>query len=239
MDYLEAFGECSKKLSDEVLVSGRYRKQGENIPFIIEDIISKLKLSKKDILLDIGSGTGIISNALSKKVAKIFLNDHRDILEALKKKYQLLNAIFLLGNFLELNIKERFDKILAYSVIHYLKSNEEIIKFIEKAVSLLKSGGILLIGDIPNLSKKERFLNTNFGKNFSKQFSSRIKDEELSKRDKIFGSVEPTGNHIDDELLINIIKSQRDKGNETYIMPQNSECAFSYTREDLIIVKKL
>ena len=242
MDYFEAYGELSKQISDEILCSGRYKEQEKCIPDIIKEITAKLNLCEKDVLLDIGCGTGIISSDLSKKVFKIFLNDNESILDAFKKKYQIPNAFFISGNFLEINTKNlpAFDKILSYSVIHYLKNHKEISRFIEKAISILKPGGILMIGDIPNLSKKARFLSTKYGQEFSKKFSSNLKNkEEIDEIFGVFNKAEKTENHINDSFLMEIIKKQRENGNESFILPQDPEkCAFGYTKEDLIIIKK-
>ena len=73
------------------------------------------------------------------------------------------------GNFLKIKLKRKFDKILIYSVVHYLSSEGEFQKFIHKAISLLKHKGILLIGDIPIKEYEKAFIKSNEGKNITKK----------------------------------------------------------------------
>ena len=61
---------------------------------------------------------------------------------------------------------ETFDVILAYSVLHYLLDEEEVTKFIDKTLNMLKPGGRALFGNIPNTSTKQRFINSKHGKRF-------------------------------------------------------------------------
>ena len=59
--------------------------------------------------------------------------------------------------FIKANIG-RADIVLIYSVMMYVCVQDSIFNFLDKAVSLLALGGRLLIGDIPNRSKRRRFL---------------------------------------------------------------------------------
>ena len=78
------------------------------------------------------------------------------------------NIDYLPGNFLDLKIDHVFNKIISYSVLHYLRDYDEVLKFIRKAILLLNKGGCALFDDIPNSSTKNRFLGTKFKKEFLK-----------------------------------------------------------------------
>lgn len=51
----------------------------------------------------------------------------------------------------------KFDSILVYSVMQHILLEANPFTFIDRATELLKPGGKLLLGDIPNRSKRKRF----------------------------------------------------------------------------------
>ena len=51
----------------------------------------------------------------------------------------------------------RFDVVLVYSVFHYVFMEGNPWKFLDQAMLLLAPGGSLLVGDVPNVSKRKRF----------------------------------------------------------------------------------
>ena len=48
-----------------------------------------------------------------------------------------------------------FDAILSYSVLHYVFAEGNVWAFLDRAIELLAHGGSLLIGDVPNASKRK------------------------------------------------------------------------------------
>lgn len=238
----ENFGTRAKYLKDNTSIAGRYSIQKEAEKYIIMDIIQKLNIEPKDVCLDIGCGPGNILIPLSFFVKKITGIDHNSVIEKLKARISDLNNIELIpGNFLDLNINNNFSKIIVYSVLHYLENEKEVLEFINKTVTLLVPGGKILFGDIPNESKKKRFLSSPQGKEFIKEWEqkvakSQIKDDfessilkKLSEDNKLV--------KFDDTFIFKIIKLLRDSGYHTYIYPQLPELPFGYTREDILIEK--
>jgi 2-polyprenyl-3-methyl-5-hydroxy-6-metoxy-1,4-benzoquinol methylase len=244
MKAFEVYGKLAKSIDNEVLSSGRYLNQESYIPTIIEDIINKLNLKNDDILLDIGCGTGIITSKLLNYVSKIYAIDHESIIKKFMKlhPHESSQISFISANFLDVEIDElysKFDKILAYSVLHYLKTKSEVIKFVDKTLLLLKPRGTALFGDIPNISRKNRFLNTEFGKQFSIRFSKNVSGSEESKIQKnISSKAGKTFSEFTDDFLLYLMKKYREDGYDFYILPQDGEKnAFGYTREDILIKK--
>ena len=204
----------------------------------------KLELSKADILFDIGCGTGLITSQLLKNVSAIYALDNENMVRKFKELHpeEATKIVFFTGNFLEENLQLKVDKILCYSVIHYLKDKEEIIAFIDKALTLLKPGGMVLLGDLPNISHKNRFLKTEFGAIFSRAFRANedcdANTKETAKFDYIFSESKNSFSNFDDDFLMGLIATYRTKGFPSYILPQNGERnAFGYTREDILIKK--
>jgi 2-polyprenyl-3-methyl-5-hydroxy-6-metoxy-1,4-benzoquinol methylase len=243
-DKFEAYNQAAKEIGDEVLCSGRRHSQESYIPTIVKDITLKLELDKADFLLDIGCGTGLITSQLFQNINTIYALDNENMIKKFKELHpkEANKIIFFKGNFLEVNLQLKVDKILCYSVIHYLKDKEEITAFIDKALTLLKSGGMILLGDLPNVSHKNRFLKTEFGKNFSEAFRAKetcgANTDESTKFDRIFSESKDSFSDFDDDFLIELIATYRRKGFPSYILPQNGERnAFGYTREDILIKK--
>ena len=122
-----------------------------------------MKLKKNDEFLDIGCGLGNLSDYFIKYCVKNKINltlcDIPEVINILKKKYSKVENINFLGKeFQEEKIKKKFDKILCYSVIQYVNDPKF---FIKKILNILSIEGKILIGDIPNINKKYRFLQPN------------------------------------------------------------------------------
>lgn len=98
----------------------------------------------------------------------------------------------------------------------------------------------MLIGDIPNRSKQERFQKTDIGMMVNMEYQkSRFAENSEAKTDYQKDKVELEDVFtIEDEDLLQLLKDIRRLGDfETYILPQSYELPFGYTREDILIVK--
>lgn len=87
-----------------------------------------------------------------------------------KRILDIENISTLIGDFREIEIEERFDCILMYSVLMYIDSYEEILSMVLKAALLLKDNGRMLLGDILNDGKKRRFANSVVGHMIDKEY---------------------------------------------------------------------
>jgi cyclopropane fatty-acyl-phospholipid synthase-like methyltransferase len=207
----------------------------ENILF---DIIQKLDLETSENLniLDIGSGCSNLVNLLiafsSKKKHSLTLLDSKEMLNILDKKYLIEHGVCKIeGSFPDamLTSTKIYDCILVYSVIQYPFLEGNIYSFIHKCIKHLKTGGRLLIGDIPNYMKRERFLNSEEGKKF---LSNKV---DLSTHVQLNHQNEE---RIDDSIIFSILQRFRQYGCETYLLPQSKKLPFSNRREDVLIIKR-
>jgi len=226
------FAELAESNLNYTQKSGRYIVQEKQERKIPPDIISKMQITKKDEFLEIGCGLGNLTIPILKHVKNITVIDHPTVIKVFKKRIKTKKISFLSGNFLNKKINKKFDKILIYGVVHCLKNEKELNKFILKATNLLKENGSLLIGDIPNIDKKKRFQKTTLGKKFEKNWK-KIKKKELSYKLKEFQDLIL----INDKILINLVKKLRKKNFNIYILPQNKDLPFAHTREDILIRK--
>lgn len=238
----ENFGLAAEVGKDDTLIASRYSIQKNAEKNIVLDVIKKLDLKCDDDLLDIGCNTGNITIPLSFVVNKIFAIDHENCLKRFSSRLPLVeNIVFTPGNFLDINLSEKVDKILVYSVLHYLESDQEILKFIQKALSNLKPGGSMLLGDIPNESKRERFEKTESGKLHVEKLCQKIEENKTKTATSSIGDYlknapkDSKYAKFDDHLIILIVDYARKQGFNCEILDQHPNMPFFYEREDILI----
>jgi len=245
VDYTGLGYETFKQLAKNTLLNQHERVgfpswyRDHKIDFIFNDILAKLSNlnSKKIRFLEIGPGwsdlTKKILDFCEENEHEIVLIDSQEMLD-LVPSYEKLTKIP--AKFPEeiTNISNlgKFDAILTYSVIQYPFAESNIFKFVDTAVNLLDSEGQFLIGDIPNISMKKRFLDSqtakiyheeNHGKNGEKFPAYQFNVLELDQ--------------IDDGVLMGLLVRLRASGFHAFLMPQGKSLPMSNRREDLLIVK--
>jgi|APSaa5957512535_1039671.scaffolds.fasta_scaffold16462_4 cyclopropane fatty-acyl-phospholipid synthase-like methyltransferase len=123
---------------------------------VLNDVSKKLCLNSDDVLLDIGSGSGLISMPFAKIIKSVTAVD---ISEKLLQKYdKKINTIC--SDIFDVEFdKQQFSKIVIYFAIQHF-SKQEVVILLRKAKEWLTPQGILLIGDIPDEQKIFDFYNT-------------------------------------------------------------------------------
>jgi hypothetical protein len=133
------------------------------------------------------------------------------------------------------NIIEEFTgkagAIICYSVFHYIFPVCPLHRFIDVSLALLKPGGQMLIGDIPNFDKKNRFFMSNEGIAFHRANSG---DNSLPDT----AHLTPHTDWIDDAAIQDILMRVRSSGSEAYLLPQHPDLPFAGRRDDILIVKR-
>jgi hypothetical protein len=99
--------------------------------------------------------------------------------------------------------------------------------FVSRIAELLAEGGRALIGDIPNVSKRARFLQSSAGRKFLAA-NPDGPDAPAAPR------AEPV---IDDALLLELLHLIRDAGFDACVVPQASDLPMANRREDLLICR--
>lgn len=233
-EYYQKLAENKDLLSHEKV--GRSVRQPEDA--IFSDLLFKIKnLSKESInICDIGCGCSkpvleLIEHS-EKHKQKLFLIDGNSMLSHLPDNKNFIKKIS--GCFPNKDvisqIDEKMDVIITYSVFQYVFADGNFIEFLDSAVELLKEGGELFLGDIPNNSKLQRFLNSDFGCKFYQQYNN---TKELPTIN--FSSFEK--NVLDDSTVFYILNRYRTMGYDVYLLPQNERLPFCYSREDILIRK--
>lgn len=216
-------------------MSGRYEGQALAERRILMDVMEKLDIGPDDRLLDIGCGTGLLLLPLSFIVERAVGLDHVDVVEVVKGRARSETLELIGGNFLDADLDgQSFSKILAYGVAQYLESETELHEFVSKALRHLLPGGRLLIGDMPNVDKKARFLQSQSGSDFEKEWNqsglamTRVDHTRMLPADTIVD--------FTDEVVARLLLHARAAGVDAYVVPQPPELPFGRTREDLLVI---
>jgi len=226
----------SLSLSEKIGVPNSYRDQTES--FILDDIASKVKSLNETgkTILDIGSGCSLLTQLLIEKIKhknnELVLCDSEEMLSLVPND----SSITKISGKFPYNLekfnkwKEKFDGIIVYSVIAHVILEDSIFNFIDSSLELLKSGGELLIGDLPNISKRERFFRSERGIKCHQEYTKSNSMPELHS-----GTLQK--NKIDDSIIFAILQRYRNFGYETYLLAQDSRLTMSSRRDDILIVK--
>lgn len=216
---------------------------------IWRDIADKLRLTEGLNVLEIGVGSGYIAAQWLLEMKRLDFNltlvDFPSVLDRLllecrgtlansENQLSLIDGIFPDTVLAKLYAKS-YDRISIYSVIHYSNNPRGLI---DAAIALLAPGGRMLVGDIPNLNKKGRFLSTHFGRAFDASYKGvNVRSIPIYKNHEDFKmiAIEEGAPLIDDAFVCNLILDYRKKGFDVYVHEQPKGLLMDYTREDLII----
>jgi cyclopropane fatty-acyl-phospholipid synthase-like methyltransferase len=236
-DFKKLAQDTSLSVYQKIGFPDEYRKEKEKL--IFNDIVAKLdmKNQKDKVLLDIGSGCSDLAHyimELSKdQNLKLLLVDSQEMLDLLPEQ---VNSEKHYGYFpdqtedLVNQYMGKVDYIVCYSIFHYVFYNTCIFRFLDTAVSMLRPGGKLLIGDIPNISKRKRFFSTETGVKYHQAFTGTNTIPEVHHL-----TIEPT--QMDDGVIFGILQRYRNFGLETYLLPQPEDLPMWNRREDILIKK--
>lgn len=124
----------------------------------------------------------------------------------------------------------KFDAIVCYSVFHYVFVEARFWRFIDLSIRLLAPGGQMLIGDIPNVSKRKRFFASPAGIAFHQDFMKTTESPVVEH-----GVVED--DRIDDAVIMGVLMRARAQGCDAYWLAQPPHLPMANRREDIVISK--
>ena len=122
------------------------------------------------------------------------------------------------------------DVILMYSVFQYIFVDANPFEAIDLCLELLAPGGRALIGDIPNLSMRNRFFTSPAGLAFHQAFTGGTD----TPPPLIDG---PRAGLIDDAVMAGLLLRVRAAGAHAFIVPQGEGLPMANRREDLLICR--
>lgn len=213
-----------------------YRKGFEADIFL--DILQKLPRleSMNRCVFDIGPGCSdlpvMLVDFCREREHKLVLIDSKEMLDLLPGEPFIEKVPALYPNCPELigRYKGAVDVIVCYSVLHYVFVDTAFFRFLDISLSLLAPGGQMLIGDIPNISKRKRFFASETGVHFHQEF---MKTDGLPSVE--FNQVEH--DQIDDAVVMSLLHRARAQGFDAYVLPQKSNLPMANRREDVLITR--
>ncbi|MDN0082651.1 hypothetical protein QU487_07800 [Crenobacter sp. SG2305] len=129
----------------------------------------------------------------------------------------------------------RVDAINVYSVIQYVFAEANLFEFVDKALSLLAPQGRLLIGDIPNNSKRKRLFASETGREYHRQYALQHGGDPEAPPEPAYNRIEHAT--IDDSIVLALLARARLAGFDAYVLPQHPDLPMANRREDILIVR--
>jgi 2-polyprenyl-3-methyl-5-hydroxy-6-metoxy-1,4-benzoquinol methylase len=237
--------------SDDAAVrAGRPSAMGNKETAVWQDLLAKLKVEKAQQILDIGVGSGFIAEQWARLAMTLELSltlvDFDSVISRVQaeigssmpdalSRIEFRSGAFPFSFDSDFLSRKSFDRIALYSVIHYTREPRLLI---DVAAGMLQPGGRLLIGDIPNLDKKGRFLATERGRRFDAAYKQVAPESvprygaypEFTKQALADGAPP-----LDDDFVLDVIESYRRKGFQAYVLEQPDDLPLNFTREDILL----
>jgi ubiquinone/menaquinone biosynthesis C-methylase UbiE len=187
----------------------------------LSGLVKNLELKKKDIVLDLCCGNGLIATKICQKVKSIYCVDiNKKLLEVIKKQ-KISNLRVLCKDVERIKFQEeKFSKVIWYSGIQYF-SHKNIISLAFKIYKFSKPKSIFYIGDIPDKQKLWKYFNTKLRK--KNYFDGVLNDKPI------------IGTWLDKIWLKNLFHLVGFK--KVVILKQNKKLIYSDFRFDLLICK--
>ncbi len=206
---------------------------------IFEDILRKLPnlTGENQTVVDVGPGCSGLAFMLidhcRARHHRLVLVDSAEMLDQLPSEPFIEKVV---GRFPEdcrdMIAKKRgkSNVVLTYSVLHYIFEEGDVTGFTDSLAGLLAPGGQMLIGDIPNKSRRKRFFSSEAGVKYHQEFTGTdtlpdVSDDKSGARS------------IDDSVLVALEAHCRDAGFDAHILPQAPDLPMANRREDFLVTR--
>jgi hypothetical protein len=233
-DFRQMATDASLSRYEKIGFPDSYREGKE--AFIFQEIVQKLPLltGQDKRVLDVGPGCSEIPSMLIKLCREnrhtLIAIDSEEMLSHLPDEpfIKKVSGSFPACADSLVDQQGKIDVILAYSVLHYVFADGNVWEFLDRSLELLAINGEMLIGDIPNVSKRKRFFSSPTGIKFHQEFTE---SSEIPQVD--FYGVEH--HRIDDSVVMSLMMRARSAGFDAYVVPQGRKLPMANRREDIFI----
>jgi hypothetical protein len=211
-----------------------YRQGKEE--FIFESIVANLPLlnERRKIVLDVGPGCSdlplMMIELCRKQGHTLLLVDSEEMLAHLPNDdlIRKFPAYYPRCEPLFSDYTSKVDVLLTYSVFHTVFMEGNTWEFLDRSLELLADGGEMMIGDIPNISKRRRFFSSANGIRSHQEFMKTENPPEVH-----FNSLDR--HKIDDSVILSLLSRARNQGFDAYVLPQRPDLPLANRREDVLI----
>jgi 2-polyprenyl-3-methyl-5-hydroxy-6-metoxy-1,4-benzoquinol methylase len=229
-DFARMAGDPSLKSYEKIGFPSMFREGLDQQ--IFADVREKCRWDVARRILDIGCGCGdlahIIINASEGK--QLLMVDAAEVLQQLPSTAGIVKVEGRFpGNAQEILTHGQADIVICYSVFHYAFAEGNHFDFVDRAAELLAPNGRLLLGDLPNVSKRDRFLSTPAGEAFHRKLMNDNSKPRISQT--------PELGLIDDSVIASLLQRYRNRGYESYLLPQPEHWPLANSREDILITR--
>ena len=158
-----------KKFYDHVQFPGRYssKELSYHIPKVRNNFLQLIEthLTNAETILDIGCGTGLVSNLFAiknpdKKFVALDFSDAVDYGLKFAQTQKINNISYIKQDFVTYHDTQKYDVVICQGVLHHIPDYELAL---EKMQQLVKPGGKLVLGLYHPLGKiLKKFINLNY-----------------------------------------------------------------------------
>jgi hypothetical protein len=235
-DFRRMAGDESLSQYERIGFPDSYRAGKEEA--IFEDITSKLPAlaGRGKVVLDVGPGCSglplMLVELCRRQGHTLLLVDSAEMLARLPDGpfVRKFPAYYPRCEELFAEYAGRVDVLLCYSVLHYVFAESNLWDFLDASLGLLAAGGQMLLGDVPNVSKRRRFFASAAGVEFHREFTKTETTPEV-----VFNRVER--GQIDDAVVLSLVARARAEGCDAYVVPQREDLPMANRREDILFRK--
>jgi hypothetical protein len=234
-DFRQRASDHTMSIYEKIGFPDAFRKDFEGT--IFADIRCKLTAldEYERVIVDIGPGCSnlprlLISHCEARR-HRLVLMDAQEMLDQLPSGSA---SVKIAGRFpqnsaaLIPHIEGGADAVLVYSVLQHVFLEDNPFTFLDNLLGLLKPGGELLIGDIPNASMRRRFLASEAGIKYHKAYMATDDAPQLTAETIEHGQ-------ITDAVILGLVARARAAGFHAYIQQQPSNLPMSNRREDICV----
>jgi hypothetical protein len=211
-----------------------YRRGKEEI--IFQNIVANLPLlnDHEKVVLDVGPGCTdlplMMVQLCRERGHTLLLVDSEEMLAHLPddgfiRKYP---SYYPQCDSLFSEFTSKVDVLLTYGVLPMVFMEGNVWDFLDRSLELLAEGGQMLIGDIPNISKRRRFFSSANGIKFHQEFMKTQTPPEVR-----FNTIDR--HRIDDSVILGLVGRARSQGFDAYVLPQHPDLPMANRREDILI----
>lgn len=220
LEYWKKHGRASIQKDEQTQVLRTFNKQPitpERWQLTLDYLDTQFPVGATDDVLDLCAGNGLFTSHLAPRCRSVTAVDISEDLLAVLDQKKRPNVKTLQSDIRKLSFEESsFSRILLYAGIQYLSEGETVVLF-RQISNWLKPGGLLFVGDIPDLGKLWSFYNT-------PERQALYFDNKVSGRDVV-------GTWFDASWLLRLAESTGFQ--EANIIEQPSEQIYAHFRFDL------